>query len=71
VWVPLNGAVTREPVAGSSLAVAELEYSLGLDAMVGFGLSPVEEEEQVLPVAPVATLPVGELFSSQMCPLPF
>ncbi|KAJ7283559.1 hypothetical protein C8J57DRAFT_1292893 [Mycena rebaudengoi] len=68
VWVPLNGAVTREPVAGSSLAVAELEYSFGLDAMVGFGLSPVEEEEQVLPVAPVATPPVAATIHSRNTP---
>ncbi|KAJ6628705.1 hypothetical protein B0H10DRAFT_94128 [Mycena sp. CBHHK59/15] len=54
VWVPMNGAVTRQPVTGSSFAVAELEYSAALDAMIGFGLPPVEEE-QPLPATPLST----------------
>jgi hypothetical protein len=53
VWLPLDGVVTCQPVVGSSLAVAELEYSAALDAMIGFGLPPVEEEPS--PVAPVPT----------------
>ncbi|KAJ6598973.1 hypothetical protein DFH09DRAFT_1129697 [Mycena vulgaris] len=44
VWVP-----------GSSFAVAELEYSAALDAMIGFGLPPVEEEEPTPAAAPVPT----------------
>ncbi|KAJ7507909.1 hypothetical protein B0H11DRAFT_1969267 [Mycena galericulata] len=53
VWVPLNGALTTQPVAGSTFAVAELEYSAALDAMVGFGLPPVQEEDHA--PAPVPT----------------
>ncbi|KAJ7276486.1 hypothetical protein B0H12DRAFT_1085663 [Mycena haematopus] len=56
VWAPLDGVVTCQPVAGSSCAVAELEYSAALDAMIGFGLPPVEEEApSPIAVAPVST----------------
>ncbi|KAJ7904603.1 hypothetical protein B0H14DRAFT_2663619 [Mycena olivaceomarginata] len=56
VWVPLNGVVTCQPVTGSSCAVAELEYSAALDAMIGFPLPPVEEEAPShVAVAPVPT----------------
>ncbi|KAJ6539433.1 hypothetical protein B0H19DRAFT_1269745 [Mycena capillaripes] len=52
VWIPVNGVVTSQPVVSSSLAaVAELEYSAALDAMIGFGVPPVEPS----PVAPVPT----------------
>ncbi|KAF8195801.1 hypothetical protein K438DRAFT_785004 [Mycena galopus ATCC 62051] len=54
VWVPLNGVVACQPVTGSSCAVADLEYSAALDAMIGFGLAPVEEEAS----SPVAVAPV-------------
>ncbi|KAJ7781147.1 hypothetical protein B0H16DRAFT_1877924 [Mycena metata] len=55
VWVPLNGVITAQPVQGSSLAVAELEYSAALDAMIGFGLPPVEEDPSPVPPPPVPT----------------
>ncbi|KAJ7179051.1 hypothetical protein C8R46DRAFT_1072315, partial [Mycena filopes] len=57
VWVPLNGVIAVQPVQGSSLAVAELEYSAALDAMIGFGLPPVEEEDPspAPPPPPVST----------------
>ncbi|KAF7352713.1 hypothetical protein MVEN_01237400 [Mycena venus] len=56
VWVSLNGVVTQQPVTGSSCAVAELEYSVTLDAMIGFGFPPAEEENS--PPSPVAVAPV-------------
>lgn len=52
VWLPLDGVVTCQPVVGSSLAVAELEYSAALDAMIGFGLPPVEEEPSPMALVP-------------------
>ncbi|KAJ7713758.1 hypothetical protein DFH07DRAFT_863736 [Mycena maculata] len=57
VWLPLNGVITSHPVPGSSFAVAELEYSAALDAMIGFGLPPVEEEPTVPPSPAVQVQP--------------
>ncbi|KAJ7129574.1 hypothetical protein C8R44DRAFT_81941 [Mycena epipterygia] len=58
VWVPFNGTIACQPVTGSSFAVAELEYSAALDAMIGFGLPPVEEDQ---PSSPAASVPTPQL----------
>ncbi|KAJ7665532.1 hypothetical protein B0H17DRAFT_291156 [Mycena rosella] len=65
VWVPVNGELTSRPVAGSSFAVAELEYSAALDAMIGFGLSPVEEEQPPSPAPAPALAPPVPIPQSQ------
>ncbi|KAJ7092057.1 hypothetical protein B0H15DRAFT_974253 [Mycena belliarum] len=50
-WVHANGVVIAQPVAGSSFAVAELEYSAALDAMIGFGLEG-QPQQQTLHLNP-------------------
>ncbi|KAK7061801.1 hypothetical protein R3P38DRAFT_2596549 [Favolaschia claudopus] len=55
VWVPQDEAVICQPVMASR-AVAELEFSAALDAMIGFGL-PVSEAEEPLSVAELLAVP--------------
>ncbi|KAJ7638902.1 hypothetical protein FB45DRAFT_904218 [Roridomyces roridus] len=55
VWVPVNDALSAQPVAGSSFAVAELEYSATLEALAGSTPLPAKEEQPA--AAPAALAP--------------
>nr|GAT59923.1 predicted protein [Mycena chlorophos] len=72
VWFPDEGGhVVSQPVQGSAAAVAELEYSPSLEALIGFDPLPVLEESPTVGTAVAnSTLVPSPLRNSALKPSP-